>query len=47
MTNPRHPHLSPGRVKCHEVDEYCLTQVRYIVKNESMGKLFSKECLTN
>ncbi|KAI0239133.1 hypothetical protein LSAT2_010119 [Lamellibrachia satsuma] len=37
MTNPRHPHLSPGRVKCHEVDEYCLTQVRYIVKNESMG----------
>ena len=38
LQNPQDPDLFPGRVKCHEVMDYCVSHVRYLVKNESLGK---------
>ena len=37
LQNPADPTLFPGRVKCHEVMEYCTTHIRYLVNNQSLG----------
>lgn len=39
MQNPLDPGLFPGRVKCHEVMEYCTTHVRYEPFNNTTGEL--------
>ena len=39
MKNPHNRSLSPGLIQCHPVLEYCTTHFRYLVKNESLGKI--------
>ena len=41
MENPYNPSLSPGRIPCHPVDHYCVTHIRYLVRNESLGRYTS------
>jgi len=38
MQNPLNPELFPGRVKCHEVMEFCTTHVRYELFENKTGE---------
>ncbi|ELU03795.1 hypothetical protein CAPTEDRAFT_216842 [Capitella teleta] len=37
LQNPADPSLFPGKVKCHDVMEYCSTHIRYLVNNQSLA----------